>query len=189
MYCEVFFLNMQVLKNMSKTKNVQVPSNSAISMLQHIILTLCFKIKFKLKTANENAMLLHTTKIAANCYIEIPIMSELHPPRVPNNIMRNRGTPVISNNLNSMVNMFRAVITMKLNNASKVVLPIDCIDSNCNWSMVSQKHQDHIFWTTQTVKCKRDTDIKCISIKDYYYCTIVFWKNYNIQNLIMKTSW
>jgi hypothetical protein len=55
--------------------------------------------------------------------------------------------------------------------------------------MVSQKHQDHIFWTTQTVKCKRDTDIKCISIKDYYYCTIVFWKNYNIQNLIMKTSW
>lgn len=96
--------------------------------------------KMKLQTAKETTTLMHTTKIAANCYIQVSIMSKLHTPRVSNNIVGNWGTAVIPNNLNSMIDVLRAPITMKLDNTSKVVLPINCIDSNCNWSMVSQKH-------------------------------------------------
>jgi len=96
--------------------------------------------KTKLQTAKETTTLMHTTKIAANCYIQVSVTSKLHTPRVSNNIVRNWGTAVITNNLNSMVDVLRAPITMKLDNTSKVVLPINCIDSNCNWSMVSQMH-------------------------------------------------
>jgi hypothetical protein len=96
--------------------------------------------KTKLQTAKEITTLMRTTKIAANCSIQVSFMSKLHTPRVSNNIVRNWGTVVITNNLNSMVDVLRAPITMKLDNTSKVVLPIICIDSNCNWSMVSQVH-------------------------------------------------